>query len=1397
MNYEDIEAIAIVGMTVRVPGARTTDELWHNIYGKIESVTWFNPAQLDGAGVPRQLYGDPAYVPAAAVLTDADQFDAEFFGISRSEATMLDPQHRVFLECAWEALEDAGYDPHRFEGMIGVYGGCYMNRYIFNLYTNEEFARSPLVHYAWRYNDKDFITGQVAYQLNLRGPAITVQTACSTSLVATHLACQALLSHDCDIALAGGVTIRVPLSAGYLAPEGAMFSPDGRCRPFDAAANGAVPGEGCAIVALKRLSDAIADGDNVRAVIRAAAINNDGRNKVSFAAPNPEGQMRAIIAAHTMAAVNPDTIGYVEAHGTGTRLGDPIEVSALTDAFRLRTKRRNFCALGSLKANIGHLDAAAGAAGLIRAVLALERKCIPPQANFVEPNRELKLDTSPFYVPTEPQEWKSVDGPRRAAVSAFAVGGTNAHVILEEAPPRAVVNPRHRPHELLVLSGHNKKAVDAVAGRLANHIDEHLDQNLASVAFTLSEGRSRLQSRRFVVAADAASAARALREPAQVVTSDGSKPRIVFMFPGVGTQYPDMTLDIYDSEPEFRKQVDLCASIVLQRLGMDVRHYLFPSRYPGVEVDRESVPHVLSAIFTVEYALAMLWQSWGVKPDAMLGHSLGEYVAACLAGVLSLPDALGLSVRRGRLFDLIPEGRMMGVPLSASEIKPFLGDKLSLGAVNAPELCLVSGLNGDLEALSEKLAQRGVTCRVLPVRMASHSYLVDPYLDGFTRTVAEYHLSPPTIPYLSCLTGNWIRPEEATDPGYWARQLRSPVQFEAMVRTALSQLGTVLLEVGPGNTLCTLAGAQHAESRPNAIPSLRHPNDPRTDFESLLGAAGRLWQSGVTIDLKSLTWAGTPQRESLPTYPFQRKRYWVNRGKAIGPGSSGEEPGYAAEGTYSPEVDPIDVSDNIADVVMSERERAVVGIWQSHLGCNQIGLDDNFESVGGHSLLAAQMLPHLRALSDAPIKITDFFGSPTIRKLAALIDAAGIRSAVDLSAEVVLDPAIRASGLPAARPGKATAVLLTGATGFLGAFLLSELLQQTEATVYCLVRAVDPVEGEQRLLETLRSNRLPAPKPGRLVVVPGDLEKPRLGVPAADYEVLAGRLDAIYHCGARVNFVRPYSVLKTANVLGTEEVLRLATRHRLKTVHYVSTLFVNVGAFGTGATFVAEEDPLPPPVGHSSSYTESKWVAEGLCRLAAERGVPVVVYRPGNVLGHQHTGICNPEDFFTKFVQGCIDLGLAPRRRAAYPVGTVDDVARMLVMFSLQEDAIGRTFHLVHPEVLEWEDMFGHFDEFGYEAPLVSWDEWHAAFVRKLESGSDNVLLPLTDMIDNVKVDNHDWPRFGVENSKRFRERLGQPYPVLDRSYFARMYGRLAESGLLPTPTLKPATHSPFLVPAK
>lgn len=1385
-DYDDnIEAIAIVGLSVRVPGAKTADEYWRNICSKTESITWFDQQQLHAAGVPRGLYADPAYVPAAGVLPDADCFDAEFFGMGQIEATTLDPQHRLFLECAWEAMEDSGHVPKRFDGTIGIYGGCFMNRYLANLYTNEAFVRSPMVHYARHYNDKDFMTGHAAYLLDLHGPAITIQTACSTSLVATHLACQSLLSHDCDMALAGGVSVNVPLSAGYLASDGAMFTREGRCRPFDAAASGTLPGSGGVLVALRRLSDAIADGDNIRAVIRGTAVNNDGRNKASFTAPNPAAQMQVIVSAHSVAGVRSDTIGYVEAHATGTPLGDPIEVAALTEAFRHSSSRKNFCAIGSVKANIGHLDAAAGTAGLVRAVLALERKCIPPQANFAVPNPELNLDSSPFYVPTEAREWKTDGTPRRAAVSSFAVGGTNAHAVLEEAPARRERKVRQRSHQLFVMSARDAKAVATVADRLADHVGESADQNLTDVAYTLATGRAELGARRAVVAPDRASLVRSLKESGPVVTSEHQDPKVVFMFPGVGTQYPDMALDIYDSEPVFRDAIDTCATLVLDRFGMDLRQYLFGSRFPDAKPDRESVPHVMAAIFAVEYSLAQLWMSWGVKPHAMLGHSLGEYVAACVAGVLSLPDAITLTVRRGKIFDNIPEGRMMVVPLPEDELVPLLGERLFLGAVNAPGLCLASGRLADLEALCATLAARGIKCRILPVRMASHSGLVDPYLRQFVDTVSEYKLSPPQIPYMSCLTGDWIQAEQATNPTYWAQQLRSPVQFGKMVRGVLSTPEVVLLEVGPGTTLTQLASAQRLTSLPYATASLRHPDDPRPDFECLLSAVGRLWQAKVPLDWNKVLGVAQPQRVSLPTYPFQRKRHWIDRGRAIGPGSLDDDSPDAANSVATKASEAASASaDSGAPSAFpgTPREEAVAKIWKTYLGCQEISLDADFESLGGHSLVAAQILPLLRELSPR-LKVSDIFAAPTIRKLAALMDArdsGGALPEVDLAADVVLDPAIRAAGLEPVRDGPMSAVLLTGGTGFLGTFLLSELLTQTDATVYCLVRAKDPADGERRLRERLQAFRLPAPGQGRLVAVPGDLQKPRLGVSAIEFEELGKRLDAIYHCGANVNFARPYSVIKAANVGGTEEVLRLATRHRLKNVHFVSTLFVTMGSISTGVPFIGEDDPLPPPVGHESAYTQSKWVAEGICRIAASRGVPVTVYRPGNIFGDQRTGVANPEDYFTKIIQGCVHLGSAPRRRFLSPIGTADDVARMLVALSLRPEALGQTYHLVNPQKLGWNTIFEHLRQFGYAVPSVPWNDWCDEFRRQFEVGSNNALLPLADMLANA-TENRDWPEFGTANAAKMRKEFGIEYPVFDYAYFERVFRYFEQIGILPS----------------
>ncbi|HYR12096.1 MAG TPA: thioester reductase domain-containing protein, partial [Longimicrobium sp.] len=1650
--FDGVEPVAVVGLAGRLPGASTAEAFWANQRDGVESVATLSEAELREAGVDPALLADPDYVRAAGVVDDADRFDAAFFGYSPREAETMDPQQRLFLEVCWEAMEDAGHDPAAFSGAVGVFGGVFMNKYLAtNLLTNEAFVRSPAAAFARNFNDKDFLATRVAFHLDLRGPAVTVQTACSTSLVATHLAVQSLLSYDCDLALVGGVALNVPLRAGYPVMEGGIFAPAGHCRPFDARAEGTVPGYGAAVVVLRRLSDAVADRDHVRALIRGTAVNNDGNLKAGYTAPSVDAQARVIAAAQAVAGVHPDTIGYLEAHGTATPVGDPIEVAALTQAFRARTKRRGFCALGSVKANIGHLDAAAGVAGMMRAVLALEHRTIPPAANYASPNPRLELEASPFYVPTAAREWLADGEPRRAGVSSFGVGGTNAHVVLEEAPEPEPRSADARDWQLLVVSARSRAALDHAAGRLASHLETHPDAGLADVAFTLQAGRRGFDHRRYVVARGAAEAAEALRgpEPRRAGATQPGRREPVFMFPGGGTQHPDMGIEIYRSEPLFRDEVDKCAALLRPKLGFDLRRFLYPSLLGDPGVDREHVPAVLASIFATEYALAKLWMSWGVMPHAMIGHSLGEYAAACLAGVFSLEDALDLVLLRGALFDRMPEGRMLSVHLPEDEVRGMLGERLSVAAVNAPGLTLVSGPEEEIDALAARLEGREVECSRVRIQVASHSWMVEPFLEQFTRDIARYRLHPPTIPFLSGVTGTWIRPEEATDPAYWARHLRQPVRFADGVREAVSAPGRVLLEVGPGNALATLAAAQQLVPAPVAVASMRHPREEAPDLAFLLGAVGRLWQEGVTIDWDALHGESRPRRVPLPTYPWERKRYWIAPGRAAsaalvgdsplrlaswkrtlppappasGPGpwlvlddgsalgdriasraaalgrttirvrrasglllpENGEaaldpaRPGHwaslldtfsgdeavqplaihlwgigeddagagsgfhgllplaqagaevreglrivavtdraaaaasgdaidprraaisgacrtasrergvecrcvdvaageaeealaarivaeagldagpalvawrgrtrwervyepvaadseanaaAADGTWvfagglgggsaalavalaaaggrvvalqptafpdrrdwdgwieargeddavsreirrllrlgdgieiltvdeddvalaaktvSLRVDAVrgivagsaaDASDDsaadrlaraeravalaaaladaceaevcvlpIAPPVVagdvgpddpaaaylaasaeardgekewigvalpagddaetresaedaaarllplllsgrlggqlvvaiagpasrpaaesdeeapraasdgyvpprSEAERKLAAVWSELLGVERVGMDDDFFELGGHSLMLAQMTRRLRGVFSARLAVRDLFEASTIAALAALIEAregaggGAAASGPDLAAEVALDPAITAEGLAPAAAGPPRAVFLTGATGFLGAFLCAELLRATDAEVHCLVRAGSVEQGEERIRRKLESFGLLGPQAARIRAVPGDLARPLLGLSKADFDALAERVDAVYHCGAWVNFARPYRVLKPSNVAGTEEVLRLAATARLKPVHHVSTMAVLAGAFVSGATAVDEDTPLPPPVGHDTGYSQSKWVAEGLVELARERGIPVSVYR--------------------------------------------------------------------------------------------------------------------------------------------------------------------------------------------
>ncbi len=878
--------IAIVGMAGRFPGARNVAEFWKNLRDGVESVRGFSDEEILSAGVDPTLLGNPNYVKCGTFFEDAEYLDAAFFGVTPREAEIMDPQHRVFLECAWEALEDAGCDPGRFPGSIGVYAGVSMNTYIFSsLMKNPELLASMGTYQVMLANDKDFLPTRVSYKFNLRGPSLSIQTACSTSLVAVQVACQSLLARQCDMALAGGVSLTFPQKAGYLYQEGMILSPDGHCRPFDAKAAGIFSGAGAGIVVLKRMSDALADGDFIHALILGAAINNDGALKVGYTAPGVDGQAEAIAMAQAMAGVEPETIRYVEAHGTGTVLGDPIEVAALTKVFRTRTQKRQFCAIGSVKSNIGHLDAAAGVAGLIKTVLALRNRELPPSLNFQSPNPEIDFDNSPFYVNTLLSDWASDGVPRRAAVSSFGIGGTNAHVIVEEAPDPEPSSPSRR-EQLLVLSARTATALDAATHNLTSYLTAHPEACFADVVYTLQTGRKVFNHRRVTLCRDREEAILALEtaDPKRTITAvqeSLSRP-VVFMFSGQGSQYPDMAAQLYNNEPMFRKEVDECADFLKPQLGIDLRDLLYPS---GVrkkqEGEAEAATPLLDqtrytqpALFVIEYALARLWMSWGIQPEAMIGHSIGEYAAACLAGVFSREDALMLVAVRGRLMQEMPGGAMLAVFLPEKEAERFLNPQIALAAVNSPSFCTISGPQVDIQELETKLTISGIECRRLHTSHAFHSWMMDPLLDKYAETIRRIKLNPPRLPFASNLTGTWIQASEATDPYYWSHHLRNTVRFASGLQEILREPSRLLLEVGPGRTLVTFA--KQLSDRASGLEvyaSLPHAQEQTTDDAFLHTTLGRLWLSGVKIDWTRVHNGERRHRVPIPTYPFERKRF--------------------------------------------------------------------------------------------------------------------------------------------------------------------------------------------------------------------------------------------------------------------------------------------------------------------------------------------------------------------------------------------------------------------------------------------------------------------------------------------------------------------------------------------
>jgi acyl transferase domain-containing protein/thioesterase domain-containing protein/acyl carrier protein len=877
--------IAIVGMAAHLPGAGDIAAYWANLAAGVESIRVLSEDDLLAAGETPQRIRKPNYVPAAAVLEGFETFDAEFFGFSPKEAAILDPQHRQFLEVAWEALENAAHPPENFKGAIGVYAGCGMGSYFyFNLCSNPDLVdQTGMFLLRHTGNDKDFLATRVSHIFDLKGPSINVQTACSTSLVAVHYAAQALLNGECDMALAGGVTIELPHARGYLFTEGEILSPDGHCHAFDHRAQGTVFGSGAGCVVLRRAKDAIRDGDHIWAIIKGSAVNNDGAAKAGYLAPSVDGQARCIAEAQAVAGVDAESVSYVECHGTGTYLGDPIEVAALSQAFRETTDAVGSCRIGSVKTNIGHLDTAAGVASLIKVALQLHHRKLAPSLGFEAPNPAIDFETSPFRVNDRLTDWQAP--VLRAGVNSLGVGGTNAHAVLEEAPLRRTSEESIFPFQPLVISARSKAALEGQAARLAAHLRAHPEQPLADVAFTLKEGRRGFEKRRVVVAGSHEEAAALLEgaDSRRVFTHDflGENPEVVFMFPGGGAQYAGMARDLYETEPVFADWMDKGLAVLEPQLDYDIRALWLPPK--GAEAAANEAlkkPSVqLPLIMITEYALAKLYESWGVSPAALVGHSMGENTAAALAGVMGFEDCIGLVLLRGQLFDTIAPGGMLSVPMAEGDLRPLLTGDLDMASVNAPGLCVVSGPDAALKSLAERLAAEGVETQRVAIDIAAHSRMLEPILGRFGAYLRAIRLNPPQVPIISNTTGVELTATQAMDPDYWVQHLRNTVNFQPCMAHLMAEPGRVYMEMGPGRALSSLAQANGVAGG-QIVQALRHPEQAMADDAWHIGTIARLWACGVAVDWEQIWGGARRNRVVLPSYAFQKKPYFIEPGKA-------------------------------------------------------------------------------------------------------------------------------------------------------------------------------------------------------------------------------------------------------------------------------------------------------------------------------------------------------------------------------------------------------------------------------------------------------------------------------------------------------------------------------------
>lgn len=997
-----LDGIAVVGISLRFPGADTVAAFWNNLVNKKDCITTLSVEEIRAAGIPESVISQKNYVPRGGRISNPGLFDAAFFGFSPKDAKLLDPQQRLFLKCGWEAIESAGYNVNKLDCPVGVFGGSSFNYYLLNnLISNPELLSQYFELQTLFSSDKDFLATRLSYKFNLKGPSFTIQSACSTSLVAIHVACQSLLTYQCDMALAGGVSLAIPWWNGYLVGEADIRSPDGVCRPFDKSANGTLFGEGAGVVVLKRLEDAVNDGDMVYAVIKGTAINNDGSLKAGYTAPSVEGQTDVVTTAIETAGISAADLSYIETHGTGTPLGDPVEISALTKAFRHYTTNNNCCGIGSVKASIGHLDAAAGIASFIKTVLALHNKVLPASLNFSEPNPLCNFDTSPFYVVKDTQPWTVRENNRRiAGVSSLGVGGTNVHVILEEAPARKI-SPVNKAWHILPLSARSGTSLKKGASVFSEYLGSVTDESLENIAFTMQQGRQHFPFRQYIVTDSTIDGAKRFSESASFDHSELSldiHSKVAFMFSGQGSQYLNMGKDLYSSNKTFRTIFDTCCDKLDTLMGQDIRKILFSDDTANSSIlQKTEITQPLLVSF--EIAVAKAWEEMGIVPSGLIGHSIGEYSAACLAGVLTLEETLAVVVERGKIMAACPAGKMLSISCTVDTLQPLLHDaSIELALVNSPSLCVVAGDSIAIDQFQKELESKNISCRALHTSHAFHSALMEGAVEPFTNFMKTIRLRPPSIPFISNTTGTWIEQSDACDPHYWGRQIRSRIDFSGGINQLIKEDYHVFIEIGPGNTLSTFCSNtfnspdmpwKNEGKKITVCTSVRHSKADGNDNAHLLSALATLWKKGLNVEWNRLYKNEKQLRVPLPLYQFDEKQYWIEPTIRLnyGVGIPLENNQTAADSNYRSE--EIEMESNIsesselssADIIRNE----LAQIWKTVLGIDEVDYSASFFELGGDSLSAVQMFSKIHQKTGVNLQLATLFETPSIATLSAKI----------------------------------------------------------------------------------------------------------------------------------------------------------------------------------------------------------------------------------------------------------------------------------------------------------------------------------------------------------------------------------------------------------------------------